>query len=67
MKQKSAIFDLKMCKCHQVTCIKWAPGRADMFVASHASGHLYTYLADTECPTLPPQYTVIYPMDRQTG
>jgi len=42
----------------KVTCIKWAPGRADMFVASHASGHLYTYLADTECPTLPPQYTV---------
>ena len=27
----------------RVTCIKWAPGRQDTFLVSHASGQLYTY------------------------
>ena len=40
----------------RVSCIKWAPGRADTFLASHASGHLYSYQAESECGGVPPQW-----------
>ena len=40
----------------RVSCIKWAPGRADTFLASHASGHLYSYQAESECSAVPPQW-----------
>lgn len=42
----------------RVSCLKWAPGRGDTFLVSHASGQLYTYQADLECGTLPPQYVL---------
>jgi len=40
----------------RVSCLKWAPGRQDTFLVSHASGQLYTYQADLECGNLPPQF-----------
>jgi len=40
----------------RVSCLKWAPGRNDTFLVSHASGQLYTYQADLECGNLPPQF-----------
>lgn len=58
-KELSKLFnEERMIDKTKVTCIKWAPRRGDMFLASHASGYLYTYLADTECHVLPPPYQV---------
>lgn len=43
----------------KVTCIRWVPQRGDMFLVSHASGSLYTYLANSESQVLAPQYQLI--------
>jgi len=41
----------------KVTCIKWLPGSQNLFLVSHASGHMYLYSEDVSCagPT-PPTY-----------
>ena len=41
----------------KVTCIKWLPGSPNLFLVSHASGHMYLYSEDATCggPT-PPTY-----------
>uniref|UniRef100_A0A8C6TY56 DM1 locus, WD repeat containing n=1 Tax=Neogobius melanostomus TaxID=47308 RepID=A0A8C6TY56_9GOBI len=43
----------------KVTCLKWLPKSENLFLASHASGHLYLYNVDHSCGTTPPQYSLL--------
>ncbi|KAL5283559.1 WDR20 family protein [Megaselia abdita] len=40
----------------KVTCLKWLPGSANQFLASHASGHLYLYNEELACSPTAPNY-----------
>lgn len=41
-----------------VTCLKWVPGQAQLFIASHASGNMYVYNEEYVCNPNPPAYQV---------
>uniref|UniRef100_A0A3Q3G2T2 DM1 locus, WD repeat containing n=1 Tax=Kryptolebias marmoratus TaxID=37003 RepID=A0A3Q3G2T2_KRYMA len=43
----------------KVTCLKWLPKSENLFLASHASGHLYLYNVDHPCGTTAPQYSLL--------
>lgn len=40
----------------KVTCLKWLPNSPNLFLASHASGHLYLYNENLQCPPAAPVY-----------
>lgn len=40
----------------KVTCLKWLPGSANLFLAAHASGHLYLYNEELPCAPTAPNY-----------
>lgn len=40
----------------KVTCLKWLPNSPNLFLASHASGHLYVYNETLQCPPAAPNY-----------
>ncbi|XP_037807449.1 WD repeat-containing protein 20 [Lucilia sericata] len=40
----------------KVTCLKWLPNSPNLFLASHASGHLYLYNENLQCPPTAPNY-----------
>lgn len=40
----------------KVTCLKWLPGSTNLFLASHASGHLYLYNEELPCTPTAPSY-----------
>ncbi|XP_075148133.1 WD repeat-containing protein 20 homolog [Haematobia irritans] len=40
----------------KVTCLKWLPNSPNLFLASHASGHLYLYNENLQCPPTAPVY-----------
>ena len=51
----------------KVTCIRWVPRRGDMFLVSHASGNLYTYLANADSQAvLAPAFQVARQGDNYT-
>lgn len=39
-----------------MTCLKWLPDSPNLFLASHASGHLYLYNEDLPCTATAPNY-----------
>ncbi|NXS34614.1 DMWD protein, partial [Pomatostomus ruficeps] len=43
----------------KVTRVKWLPDAERLFLASHASGHLYLYDSEQPCGANTPQYTLI--------
>uniref|UniRef100_A0AAR2KAE4 DM1 locus, WD repeat containing n=1 Tax=Pygocentrus nattereri TaxID=42514 RepID=A0AAR2KAE4_PYGNA len=43
----------------KVTCLKWLPKSENLFLASHASGHLYLYNVEHPCGTTAPQYSLL--------
>uniref|UniRef100_A0A8D0G7E1 DM1 locus, WD repeat containing n=1 Tax=Sphenodon punctatus TaxID=8508 RepID=A0A8D0G7E1_SPHPU len=43
----------------KVTYLKWIPETESLFLASHASGHLYLYNAEQPCVSAPPHYTLL--------
>lgn len=43
----------------KVTCLKWLPKSENLFLASHASGHLYLYNVEHPCGTTAPQYSLV--------
>lgn len=43
----------------KVTCLKWLPKSENLFLASHASGHLYLYNVEHPCGTAAPQYSLL--------
>uniref|UniRef100_A0A6P4EGY4 WD repeat-containing protein 20 isoform X2 n=1 Tax=Drosophila rhopaloa TaxID=1041015 RepID=A0A6P4EGY4_DRORH len=40
----------------KVTCLKWLPNSPHLFLAAHASGHLYLYNAELPCAATAPSY-----------
>lgn len=40
----------------RVTCVKWLPNSASLFLVAHASGQLYLYKDDLPCGPLAPTY-----------
>ncbi|XP_030369811.1 WD repeat-containing protein 20 isoform X2 [Scaptodrosophila lebanonensis] len=40
----------------KVTCLKWLPNSPHLFLASHASGHLYLYNEELPCTAAAPNY-----------
>ena len=40
----------------KVTCLKWLPGSANLFLAAHASGHMYLYNEELPCSPTAPVY-----------
>lgn len=40
----------------KVTCLKWLPKSPNLFLASHASGHLYLYNEELPCTPTAPNY-----------
>ncbi|XP_063703761.1 WD repeat-containing protein 20 [Culicoides brevitarsis] len=40
----------------KVTCLKWVPGSANLFLAAHASGHLYLYNEEFASTPVSPAY-----------
>ncbi len=42
-----------------MTCLKWLPKSENLFLASHASGHLYLYNVEHPCGTTAPQYCLL--------
>ncbi|KAK2512595.1 symplekin [Columba livia] len=48
----------------KVTFVKWLPGTERLFLASHASGHLYLYDAEQPCRRRPPP---VHPPDPGRG
>ncbi|EDW67647.1 WD repeat-containing protein 20 [Drosophila virilis] len=40
----------------KVTCLKWLPNSPHLFLASHASGHLYLYNEELPCAATAPSY-----------
>ncbi|XP_068766328.1 dystrophia myotonica WD repeat-containing protein [Struthio camelus] len=43
----------------KVTFLKWIPETESLFLASHASGHLYLYNVEHPCGSAPPQYSLL--------
>ncbi|NWH83479.1 DMWD protein, partial [Aegithalos caudatus] len=43
----------------KVTLVKWLPDTERLFLASHASGHLYLYDSEQPCVASSPQYTLV--------
>ncbi|XP_005863490.1 PREDICTED: dystrophia myotonica WD repeat-containing protein, partial [Myotis brandtii] len=43
----------------KVTYLKWLPESESLFLASHASGHLYLYNVSHPCASAPPQYSLL--------
>ncbi|XP_019327487.1 PREDICTED: LOW QUALITY PROTEIN: symplekin, partial [Aptenodytes forsteri] len=43
----------------KVTFVKWLPETERLFLASHASGHLYLYDAEQPCGAAAPQYNLL--------
>uniref|UniRef100_A0A8C3R6T7 DM1 locus, WD repeat containing n=1 Tax=Cyanoderma ruficeps TaxID=181631 RepID=A0A8C3R6T7_9PASS len=43
----------------KVTLVKWLPDTERLFLASHASGHLYLYDSGHPCVATSPQYTLV--------
>ncbi|NXR40148.1 DMWD protein, partial [Zosterops hypoxanthus] len=43
----------------KVTLVKWLPDTERLFLASHASGHLYLYDSSHPCVASSPQYTLL--------
>lgn len=43
----------------KVTYLKWLPESESLFLASHASGHLYLYNVSHPCASTPPQYSLL--------
>ncbi|NXS89928.1 DMWD protein, partial [Erpornis zantholeuca] len=43
----------------KVTLVKWLPDTERLFLASHASGHLYLYDSEQPCLATSPQYTLL--------
>ncbi|XP_028921072.1 dystrophia myotonica WD repeat-containing protein isoform X1 [Ornithorhynchus anatinus] len=43
----------------KVTYLKWLPAQESLFLASHASGHLYLYDVGRACGPAPPQYSLL--------
>ncbi|XP_012888041.1 PREDICTED: dystrophia myotonica WD repeat-containing protein, partial [Dipodomys ordii] len=43
----------------KVTYLKWLPESENLFLASHASGHLYLYNVSHPCASAPPQYSLL--------
>uniref|UniRef100_A0A4X2K7K2 Uncharacterized protein n=1 Tax=Vombatus ursinus TaxID=29139 RepID=A0A4X2K7K2_VOMUR len=43
----------------KVTHLKWLPESESLFLASHASGHLYLYDVARPCGPAPPQYSLL--------
>nr|XP_044989482.1 dystrophia myotonica WD repeat-containing protein isoform X2 [Jaculus jaculus] len=43
----------------KVTYLKWLPESESLFLASHASGHLYLYNVGHPCVSAPPQYSLL--------
>ncbi|XP_029780180.1 dystrophia myotonica WD repeat-containing protein [Suricata suricatta] len=43
----------------KVTHLKWLPESESLFLASHASGHLYLYNVSHPCASAPPQYSLL--------
>lgn len=43
----------------KVTYLKWLPESESLFLASHASGHLYLYHVSHPCASAPPQYSLL--------
>ncbi|ELR57664.1 Dystrophia myotonica WD repeat-containing protein, partial [Bos mutus] len=43
----------------KVTYLKWLPESESLFLASHASGHLYLYNVGHPCASAPPQYSLL--------
>ncbi|CAM4701426.1 unnamed protein product [Caretta caretta] len=43
----------------KVTYLKWIPETEGLFLASHASGHLYLYNMEHPCGSASPQYTLL--------
>ena len=42
----------------RVTCVQWVPSVRGQFIVSYASGSMYIYNHELQCPTLPPTYQV---------
>ncbi|XP_034660177.1 WD repeat-containing protein 20 isoform X2 [Drosophila subobscura] len=40
----------------KVTCLKWLPNSAHLFLASHSSGHMYLYNEELPCAATAPSY-----------
>lgn len=40
----------------KVTCLKWIPGSANLFLAAHASGHMYLYNEEFASSPVSPSY-----------
>lgn len=40
----------------KVTCLKWLPNSSNLFLAAHASGHLYLYNEELPCSPATPVY-----------
>ncbi|KAK7939482.1 hypothetical protein WMY93_002808 [Mugilogobius chulae] len=58
-KETSKLFNEELIDKSKVTCLKWLPKSENLFLASHASGHLYLYNVDHSCGTTPPQYSLL--------
>ncbi|NWT08688.1 DMWD protein, partial [Vireo altiloquus] len=43
----------------KVTVVRWLPDTERLFLASHASGHLYLYDSEQPCLATSPQYTLL--------
>ncbi|KAL0972978.1 hypothetical protein UPYG_G00197240 [Umbra pygmaea] len=59
-KETSKLFnEERLIDKSKVTCLKWLPKSENLFLASHASGHLYLYNVDHPCGTASPQYSLL--------
>ncbi|KAG9331312.1 hypothetical protein JZ751_019503 [Albula glossodonta] len=57
--QYSATAESRLIDKSKVTCLKWLPKSDNLFLASHASGHLYLYNVEHPCGTAAPQYSLL--------
>lgn len=53
------LFPQRLIDKSKVTCLKWLPKSENLFLASHASGHLYLYNVEHPCGTTAPQYSLL--------
>ncbi|XP_077466655.1 WD repeat-containing protein 20 [Stigmatopora argus] len=59
-KETSKLFnEERLIDKSKVTCLKWLPKSENLFLASHASGHLYLYNVEHSCGTAAPQYSLL--------
>ncbi|XP_015196284.2 WD repeat-containing protein 20 [Lepisosteus oculatus] len=59
-KETSKLFnEERLIDKSKVTCLKWLPKSENLFLASHASGHLYLYNVEHPCGTAAPQYSLL--------